>query len=89
MLDEPNSSLDAEGELALTQALTGVRQRGGIAIVVAHRPGAVQAASHVLVMADGMTKAFGPRDEVLKHVLSPKPVAGARRSPQASRGAAE
>ncbi|NIO40687.1 MAG: ATP-binding cassette domain-containing protein, partial [Burkholderiales bacterium] len=35
VLDEPNSNLDADGEAALTQAILGVRQRGGIAIVVA------------------------------------------------------
>ncbi|TFZ57214.1 type I secretion system permease/ATPase, partial [Methylorubrum sp. Q1] len=37
VLDEPNANLDAEGENALTQAILGVRQRGGICVVVAHR----------------------------------------------------
>jgi ATP-binding cassette subfamily C protein len=77
ILDEPNSSLDAEGEMALTQGLVYLRERGGVAIVVAHRPSAVQAATHVLVMAEGLCKAFGPRDDVLKHVLAPRPAPGA------------
>ncbi len=38
VLDEPNANLDHEGESALTQAITSVRMRGGICIVVAHRP---------------------------------------------------
>ena len=38
VLDEPNSNLDADGDQALTQAIIGVRARGGIVIVVAHRP---------------------------------------------------
>ena len=39
VLDEPNSNLDAQGEEALIHAVAGVRARGGIAIVIAHRTG--------------------------------------------------
>ncbi|MGA9202676.1 MAG: type I secretion system permease/ATPase, partial [Pseudolabrys sp.] len=66
VLDEPNSNLDAEGEQALTEAVLGVRARGGIAIVIAHRPSALAGVDHVLVMAEGKAQAFGPKDEVLK-----------------------
>ena len=71
VLDEPNANLDAEGEAALTQAILGVRGRGGICIVIAHRPSVLVAVDTVLVMAEGRMKAVGPRDEVLKHVLKP------------------
>ena len=43
VLDEPNANLDGEGESALTQAMLGVRARGGIVVVVAHRPSALAA----------------------------------------------
>ena len=76
VLDEPNSNLDAEGEAALTQAIVGVRNRGGIAIVIAHRPSALAAVDMVGVMAAGQLTAFGPKDEVLKKVLK-KPVSSA------------
>jgi ATP-binding cassette subfamily C protein len=69
VLDEPNSNLDAEGEEALTKAILGVRARGGIVVVVAHRPSALAAVDQVLVMAGGAQKAFGPKDEVLAKVL--------------------
>jgi ATP-binding cassette subfamily C protein len=69
VLDEPNSNLDAEGEEALTQAIRWVRARGGIVVVVAHRPSALAAVDQVLVMADGRAQAFGPRDEVLSRAL--------------------
>src|SRR5262249_23959854 len=71
ILDEPNSNLDSEGEEALTAAILGVRSRGGIAIVIAHRSSALAAADQVLVLNQGCQQAFGPRDEVLRTVLRP------------------
>lgn len=65
ILDEPNSNLDAEGEAALARAVTGVRARGGIAIVIAHRPSVLSAVDFVGVVQGGRLVAFGPRDEVL------------------------
>jgi ATP-binding cassette subfamily C protein len=76
VLDEPNSNLDAEGEAALTQAIFGIRNRGGIAIVIAHRPSALAAVDMVGMMGAGQLTAFGPKDEILKKVLI-KPVAQA------------
>ena len=71
VLDEPNSNLDSEGEEALTAAISGVRSRGGIAIVIAHRASALAAVDQVLVLNQGRQQAFGPRDEVLRKVLRP------------------
>jgi PrtD family type I secretion system ABC transporter len=71
VLDEPNSNLDAEGEQALTKAVLGVRARGGICIVIAHRPSAVAGVDHVLVMGEGKVQAFGPKDEVFSKMLKP------------------
>ncbi|WP_419809264.1 type I secretion system permease/ATPase [Sphingomonas sp.] len=73
LLDEPNSNLDAAGEEALEGAIGGVRERGGIAVVIAHRPSALARVSHVLFMRDGRQEAFGPRDEVLAKIVN-KPV---------------
>jgi ABC-type protease/lipase transport system fused ATPase/permease subunit len=71
VLDEPNSNLDAEGDQALTQAIVGVRKRGGVLIVIAHRPSALIAVDLVLAMANGQAQAFGPKDDVLRKVLRP------------------
>lgn len=73
VLDEPNSALDAEGEAALTRVVQGVRDRGGVVIIVAHRPGALHAANKALVLAGGAQRSFGPRDDVLRQVLAPVP----------------
>jgi ATP-binding cassette subfamily C protein len=69
VLDEPNSNLDEEGERALTNAIASVRRRGGIIVVIAHRPSALAAVEQVLVLAEGQQKRFGPKDEVLRAVL--------------------
>lgn len=89
VLDEPNSSLDHDGEEALTKAIMSVRSRGGIAIVVAHRPSALAAVDQLMVMRGGRQQAFGPKDAVLRETLkaaaSPAsgvpPVAGVPPSP--------
>ncbi len=82
VLDEPNANLDAEGEAAVVKAIASVRERKGVAIVVAHRPSAIGAVDFVLVMEGGRQKAFGPRDEILSKVLK---AAGAAPAP-AGRG---
>ncbi len=73
VLDEPNSNLDAEGEQALTDAIFQVRRRGGVVVVIAHRPSALTALDQVLVMAEGRVQAFGPKDEVLSTSLKAVP----------------
>ena len=78
VLDEPNSNLDGEGEQALTEAILGIRARGGIVIVVAHRPSALAGVDHVLMLAEGRVQGFGPKEEVLARVLrQPRPAAAA------------
>jgi len=65
VLDEPNSNLDTEGDKALTRAIVGVRKRGGIVIVIAHRRSALAGVDQVMAMAQGRMQMMGPRDEVL------------------------
>ncbi|MCA1369542.1 type I secretion system permease/ATPase [Bradyrhizobium sp. BRP14] len=69
VLDEPNSNLDAEGEQALNEAIMNVRRRGGIVVVIAHRPSALTSVDLVLMMNEGCMQAFGPKEEVLGKVL--------------------
>lgn len=71
VLDEPNSNLDGEGELALNKAIASVKARGGIVIVVAHRPAILSHLDQVMVMRAGQIEKFGPREEILTG-LAPK-----------------
>jgi ABC-type protease/lipase transport system fused ATPase/permease subunit len=75
VLDEPNSNLDAEGDEALTKAILGVRARGGVAVVVAHRPSAIAGVDYILVMAKGRQQQFGPKEEILTRVAQPQTAA--------------
>lgn len=69
VLDEPNSNLDSEGEEALSVAIQSVRNRGGIVIVIAHRPNALNSVDYVGMVNGGYLTAFGPKEEILKKVL--------------------
>jgi ATP-binding cassette subfamily C protein len=70
VLDEPNSNLDGEGEAALQRAIVGIKARGGIVVLIAHRQAALAACDKALFLANGAQQAFGPRDEVLRKVLA-------------------
>lgn len=70
VLDEPNSNLDAQGEAALTDALRSLKEFGCAVVVIAHRPSAIAAVDKLLFLSEGQVGAYGPRDEVLKRVLS-------------------
>ncbi|MFV0296025.1 MAG: type I secretion system permease/ATPase [Hyphomicrobiaceae bacterium] len=65
VLDEPNSNLDADGETALLAAIEGVKARGGIAAVVAHRPNVLAAVDRIIAMKDGRARPPVARTDVL------------------------
>ena len=65
VLDEPNSSLDEAGDLALVQAIAGLKARGTTFVIMTHRTSVLGVADKMLVLRDGAQQAFGPRDEVL------------------------
>jgi len=65
VLDEPNSSLDDEGDIALSQAIQQASARGATVVVITHRTSVLTVTNKMLVLRDGQQQAFGPRDEVL------------------------
>jgi ATP-binding cassette subfamily C protein len=78
VLDEPSSNLDAAGDDALSAAITGVRARGGIVVMVTHRPATLAPVSHVAVLAAGRLTDFGTRDAVLQRLQPGAKLEGAR-----------
>ena len=71
VLDEPNSNLDNDGELALRQAITNLKTRGAIVVLIAHRPSVLAVCDHILVLANGEQKDFGSRDEIMQRMTRP------------------
>ena len=69
VLDEPNSNLDNQGSEALNQAIRAIKARGGAVIIMAHRPAAINECELLLVLDQGIRRAFGPRDEVLQSMV--------------------
>jgi len=80
VLDEPNASLDSEGEAALIEAIQALRENHITVVVIAHRPSILRNMDKVLLLRDGTMHAFGPRDEVLPAVMAPS---GEASAPQA------
>jgi len=70
VLDEPNSNLDNEGSEALNSAIRQMRDEGRSVLIMAHRPAAIQECNKLLMLESGMRRAFGPRDEVLREMVS-------------------
>ncbi|WP_139140288.1 type I secretion system permease/ATPase [Variovorax boronicumulans] len=66
ILDEPNSNLDGAGEVALAQAMSGLRQAGVTSVVVTHRPSLIAHVDKILVLAAGRIQQFGPASEVMR-----------------------
>jgi ATP-binding cassette, subfamily C, bacterial len=69
ILDEPNSNLDNEGSLAVNAAIRAHKTAGGGALIMAHRPAAIQECDLLLIVEDGLRRAFGLRDEVLREMV--------------------
>ena len=83
ILDEPNASLDAEGDAQLVVTLETLKERGVTQLIVAHRLSVLPVVDKLLVLTGGQIAHFGPRDEVLRKITPAPPttriVAGGRR----------
>ena len=64
VLDEPNSSLDDQGERSLNQLLLSLKARQKMVIVVSHREQVLSVVDKILWLENGQVKAFGDRNAV-------------------------
>ncbi len=83
ILDEPNSNLDNDGNIALNRAIKAIKAEGKSVLIMAHRPAAIDECELVLMLEHGQVAAYGPKDEVLRRVLANhKDVTGPKPPPQ-------
>jgi PrtD family type I secretion system ABC transporter len=69
ILDEPDASLDTEGEQALTQALMKAKINNITTLVITHRRSLLFVTDKLLVMKDGEMMMFGPSRQVMNSMV--------------------
>lgn len=74
VLDEPNSNLDGEGDIALVEALAALKQAGKTVVVVTHKPNLLGEVDKMLIMQNGIAYRFGTRQQILPLILGPSAV---------------
>ncbi len=72
VLDEPDASLDHDGEAALLEAIDTARAAGAVIVVATHRPKLLARMDYSLVLRDGCVEEFGPRAETQAVVAATK-----------------
>ncbi|MGM3172562.1 type I secretion system permease/ATPase [Dickeya lacustris] len=74
VLDEPNASLDSEGDQALTRALVAMQKRGATIVLITHRPALTTLAQKILILNQGNQQRMGLARDVLAE-LQPRTAA--------------
>ncbi|WP_236870016.1 type I secretion system permease/ATPase [Candidatus Bandiella numerosa] len=65
VLDEPNASLDTQGEEALMTAISVAKEKEITTIIISHKTSILSIVDKILVMKDGMVASFGPKKDVM------------------------
>lgn len=69
VLDEPNSSLDEAGDKALMETIQMLKTSGCVVVIISHRKSVLPLVDQILVLLNGRTKFYGPRDQVLAKIM--------------------
>lgn len=82
VLDEPNASLDHDGETALLACIMELKKRGACVLVVAHRASLATAFDRIIILKNGEIERIGSRPDPQQSAkLGPRPVAAPRPGP--------
>lgn len=72
LLDEPNASLDSDGEAALLSTLKKLREAKRTVILITHKTNILSVMDRILVLSNGQVQALGDRDEIFSKLLAPR-----------------
>lgn len=75
VLDEPNSNLDEQGEMALVKAIQSLKETGTTVVLITHRPSILQVTNKVAVLKQGVLELYGNTGEVLAKLKNAAQVA--------------
>ncbi|MDD5460631.1 MAG: type I secretion system permease/ATPase [Methylococcales bacterium] len=84
VLDEPNSNLDEQGELALSNALQRLKQKKVTVIVITHRNNVLANVDKLLILNEGLVSVYGPKEQVIAHLKHQKTAASQAKPQQAA-----
>ena len=84
VLDEPNSNLDEQGEVALGNAISKLKQKNATVIVITHRNNVLVNVDKLLILNDGLLSIYGPKDQVIAHLQKQQVVATQENPPSES-----
>jgi len=72
VLDEPNASLDSDGEAALLTAIQELRQQRCTLMLITHKTNILAVVDRIMVLSAGQVQAYGTRDQVLSKRPGPR-----------------
>ncbi|MEH2920062.1 type I secretion system permease/ATPase [Samsonia erythrinae] len=73
VMDEPNASLDEDGEQALLAAIATLKENTSTQVLITHKPALLSCANKLLVLRAGHIQYFGATELVLKALQRAKP----------------
>jgi len=68
VLDEPNSNLDEQGELALVKAIIDLKKQGTTVVIITHRTSILQVTNKLAVIQQGVLEMYGATKEVTEKI---------------------
>jgi ATP-binding cassette subfamily C protein EexD len=87
VLDEPNSNLDEQGEVALIKAIQQLKQTQTTVIIITHRPSILQVTNKLAVIKMGTLESYGNTNEVLAKAKQAQQQAAAQKQQAAQQQA--